>query len=161
MWRGVNLQLVKGGAGEPLLILHDEMGHPGWLRFHEALSQQHTLYIPSTPRVREDGAAGLDNEHAGHGRLVPSGPGRVGSGPGKCPGGSPWGGGSLPRWRPCAPTSSRSWSWLAPRVSGLRPGRYSICSCPWERSSSLLDSSTLTMRRSSGKCAPTTPRASR
>ena len=46
---GTKLQLVKGGTGEPLLILHDEMGHPGWLRFHEALAQHHTLYIPSHP----------------------------------------------------------------------------------------------------------------
>ena len=28
---GINLQMVKGGSGESLLILHDEMGHPGWL----------------------------------------------------------------------------------------------------------------------------------
>jgi pimeloyl-ACP methyl ester carboxylesterase len=46
---GTRLQLVKGGAGEPLLILHDELGHPGWLRFHEALAQRYTLYIPSHP----------------------------------------------------------------------------------------------------------------
>ena len=46
---GTRLQLVKGGSGEPLLSLHDELGHPGWLRFHEALAQQHTLYIPLHP----------------------------------------------------------------------------------------------------------------
>jgi pimeloyl-ACP methyl ester carboxylesterase len=46
---GTRLQLIKGGTGEPLLILHDELGHPGWLHFHEALAQQYTLYIPSHP----------------------------------------------------------------------------------------------------------------
>jgi pimeloyl-ACP methyl ester carboxylesterase len=46
---GTSLQLVKGGTGEPLLLLHDELGYPGWLRFHEALAQQHTLYIPLHP----------------------------------------------------------------------------------------------------------------
>ena len=46
---GTSLQLVKGGAGEPLLILHDELGHPGWLRYHAALAERYTLHIPSHP----------------------------------------------------------------------------------------------------------------
>jgi len=44
---GSKVQLVKGGSGKPLLVLHDEMGYAGWLRFHEELSKNHTLYIPS------------------------------------------------------------------------------------------------------------------
>lgn len=43
------VQLVKGGTGEPLLIFHGEMGHPGWLRYHEELARNHTLYILSHP----------------------------------------------------------------------------------------------------------------
>ncbi len=46
---GHALHVVKGGSGSPLLILHDEMGHPGWLRFHDALAQQYTLYLPLHP----------------------------------------------------------------------------------------------------------------
>lgn len=46
---GSKLHLVKGGEGEPLLLFHGEMGHPGWMRFHEALAQDHTLYIPLHP----------------------------------------------------------------------------------------------------------------
>jgi pimeloyl-ACP methyl ester carboxylesterase len=46
---GVNLQLVRGGSGDPLLILHDEFGHRGWFRYHEALAQDYSLYIPSHP----------------------------------------------------------------------------------------------------------------
>ena len=44
---GTKVQMVKGGSGSPLLILHDEMGHPGWLRYHEELAKTHTLYLPS------------------------------------------------------------------------------------------------------------------
>ena len=48
---GANLQLVRGGRGdgEPLLILHDELGHHGALRYQEALAQDYRLYIPSHP----------------------------------------------------------------------------------------------------------------
>ena len=46
---GSKVQLVKGGSGEPLLLLHDEMGHHTWLGYHEALAQRYTLFIPSHP----------------------------------------------------------------------------------------------------------------
>ena len=46
---GARLELVKGGSGEPLLVLHDEMGQPGWLRFHEALARRRTVLMPSHP----------------------------------------------------------------------------------------------------------------
>ena len=46
---GGQLRVLKGGSGSPLIILHDELGHPGWLPFHEALAQNHTLYLPCHP----------------------------------------------------------------------------------------------------------------
>ena len=46
---GTDLHLVKGGSGDPLLIFHDEIAHPGALKFHEALAQDYTVYIPSHP----------------------------------------------------------------------------------------------------------------
>jgi hypothetical protein len=46
---GVQLHVVKGGSGSPLVILHDELGHPGWLPFHDALAQQHTVHVPLHP----------------------------------------------------------------------------------------------------------------
>ncbi len=55
---GAGVQLVKGGSGEPLLIFHDELGHPGWLRYHEALAENNTLYIPSATGFGE--SEGLD-----------------------------------------------------------------------------------------------------
>lgn len=46
---GVSLRLVRGGAGNPLLLLHDEMGHHGLLRYHHALAADYSLHIPSHP----------------------------------------------------------------------------------------------------------------
>ena len=46
---GTDLTMIKGGTGRPLLVLHEELGHPGWLRWHSGLAQGHTLYIPLHP----------------------------------------------------------------------------------------------------------------
>ncbi len=46
---GADLSLVKGGSGEPLLVFHDEIAHPGLLRFHRELAESHTLYLPAHP----------------------------------------------------------------------------------------------------------------
>ena len=48
---GSKVELVRGGSGDPLVIFHDETGHPGWMRYHEALAQSNTLYIPLNPRA--------------------------------------------------------------------------------------------------------------
>ena len=46
---GAEMQMLKGGAGDPLLVLHDEMGQPGWLQLHEELAKHYTVYAPSLP----------------------------------------------------------------------------------------------------------------
>ena len=46
---GTDLTLIQGGTGKPLLVLHEELGHPGWLRWHAALAQNRTLLIPLHP----------------------------------------------------------------------------------------------------------------
>jgi pimeloyl-ACP methyl ester carboxylesterase len=46
---GSKLHMIKGGTGQPLLLLHDELGHPGWLHYHAALAQYYTLHIPLHP----------------------------------------------------------------------------------------------------------------
>ena len=68
---GTKLQLVKGGSGKPLLILHDEMGHSGLAAFPSGSGT--TLHpLPSVgARFWELGASGLDHEHARNGGLVP------------------------------------------------------------------------------------------
>src|SRR5712691_8756074 len=44
-----DLVVVKGGSGKPLLILHEELGWPGWLKWNSALAQKRTLLIPQHP----------------------------------------------------------------------------------------------------------------
>ena len=45
----VDLIVAKGGSGKPLLILHEELGWPGWLKWNSALAQKHLLLIPQHP----------------------------------------------------------------------------------------------------------------
>ena len=46
---GVDLHLRKGGSGEPLLILNDEIGHSGLLNYQQELARHYTVYIPAHP----------------------------------------------------------------------------------------------------------------
>lgn len=46
---GTDLAIIRGGRGKPLLVLHEELGHPGWLNWHDALAEERTLIIPIQP----------------------------------------------------------------------------------------------------------------
>jgi pimeloyl-ACP methyl ester carboxylesterase len=46
---GIELPIIKGGSGDPLLILHDELGYPGWLDWQRALARERILIIPMAP----------------------------------------------------------------------------------------------------------------
>ena len=46
---GCDLTILKGGVGKPVLILHDELGFPGWLKWNAALAERRTLIIPMHP----------------------------------------------------------------------------------------------------------------
>lgn len=51
------LTVVQGGSGSPLVVLHEELGHPGITNWHAAMAQSRTVMIPlhpgfgQTPRV--------------------------------------------------------------------------------------------------------------
>lgn len=45
----LRLQAITAGSGRPLLILHDEMGYPGWMNWQSELAKARTLVIPLAP----------------------------------------------------------------------------------------------------------------
>src|SRR5262249_23597863 len=46
---GTELTCIQGGSGKPLLVLHEEIGHPGWLRWHTELARSRMVVIPQHP----------------------------------------------------------------------------------------------------------------
>ena len=46
---GTDLTCITGGSGAPVLVLHEELGHPGWLRWHSELARSRTVIIPQHP----------------------------------------------------------------------------------------------------------------
>jgi pimeloyl-ACP methyl ester carboxylesterase len=44
-----SLVVVQGGSGQPVLVLHEELGDPGWLKWHTQLAASRTLMIPQHP----------------------------------------------------------------------------------------------------------------
>ena len=45
----VALALVRGGSGRPLLMLHDELGFPGWMSWNDMLASGRELIVPLQP----------------------------------------------------------------------------------------------------------------
>ena len=46
---GTEVEMFTGGSGPPLLFLHGAGGSSGWQRYHEELSANYTVYVPSQP----------------------------------------------------------------------------------------------------------------
>lgn len=46
---GTTVVVLRAGTGRPLLVLHDELGHPGWMRWNDALAERYELIMPLQP----------------------------------------------------------------------------------------------------------------
>lgn len=46
---GERLRLRRGGSGDPLLVLHHDIGSPGWLPFYQRLAERFDVLAPSHP----------------------------------------------------------------------------------------------------------------
>jgi pimeloyl-ACP methyl ester carboxylesterase len=46
---GGKIQLLQAGSGRPLLVLHHDIGNPGWLPFYDRLAESFTVHVPSHP----------------------------------------------------------------------------------------------------------------
>ena len=46
---GARIEYLNGGSGAPLLWLHGTEGNLGWLRLHDELARNFTVYVPTHP----------------------------------------------------------------------------------------------------------------
>lgn len=46
---GSELVITEGGNGKPLLVLHEELGDPGWLKWKQELAKSRRLITPQHP----------------------------------------------------------------------------------------------------------------
>ncbi len=46
---GGRVHLLRGGSGPPLVVLHHDIGNPGWLPFYAELARDVTVYVPAHP----------------------------------------------------------------------------------------------------------------
>lgn len=51
----LKLHLYQGGEGAPMLVLHHEIGTPGWTAFYEELARHFTVYVPEHPGFGRSG----------------------------------------------------------------------------------------------------------
>ena len=46
---GIPIQIRRGGEGPSILVIHHETGNPGWLEFHNTLSANNDVILPTLP----------------------------------------------------------------------------------------------------------------
>jgi pimeloyl-ACP methyl ester carboxylesterase len=62
---GTKIEVMVGGAGDPMLVLHGSGGNKGWLQYLQSLSDHYQVYAPSHPGFgnseRPDWLEGMDD----------------------------------------------------------------------------------------------------
>lgn len=43
------MSLLRGGSGDPVVVIHRDIGNSGWLPFYEELAKRYTVIVPSLP----------------------------------------------------------------------------------------------------------------
>jgi pimeloyl-ACP methyl ester carboxylesterase len=55
---GLQTQVLLGGQGRSVVVLHHDIGNPGWTEFHSLLAQRFSVYAPSFPGYGKSERAG-------------------------------------------------------------------------------------------------------
>ena len=57
-----NIEIMKGGSGEPVLYIHGADGFPEWEEYLDQLASSYEVYVPAHPGVSNStGLEALDN----------------------------------------------------------------------------------------------------
>ena len=75
--RDVNVRMLRGGSGPPLLFLHGANGLPVWLPVFDLLSKQFEVFVPEHPGFGTVGQPGLDAQHRRSRDVLPRFPRRA------------------------------------------------------------------------------------
>lgn len=46
---GLNIRMLEGGTGSPLVVIHHDIGNDGWLPVHERLAGSNRVLVPDLP----------------------------------------------------------------------------------------------------------------
>jgi pimeloyl-ACP methyl ester carboxylesterase len=52
---GTEIDLIRGGAGRPLLVFHGEWGNPGWRSWLDGLAAEFEVFLPTHPGFGHSG----------------------------------------------------------------------------------------------------------
>ena len=68
---GTAVEMYSGGNGQPLVFFHGAGGSNGWQPYHEDLSAEYTVFVPSQPGFNGTEAPGWDQDDQRRGAFQP------------------------------------------------------------------------------------------